>query len=175
MALTLLHRDRTKDKFGRNLHFMCRDNLTNSHEGFLEHQFDAIGTGRPTDIEQLRSHLESSPLLILLLDGVDYILDLLTPGAGGVFATVVGFGCCQNVCLLATSRIHPEIPDFRRLEVPTLSVHDAQGAIYGICHITRSPVIDNLIARLGFIHFQSICSPPPYVRTIGMNLSSERP
>ena len=151
------------------------DNLTNSQEGFLEHQFDAIGTGRPTDIEQLRSHLESSPPLILLLDGVDYILDLLTPGAEDIFTTIVEFGCYQNVCLLTTSRMHPEIPGFRRLEVLTLSVHDAQEAIYGICHITRSPVIDNLIARLGFTHFQSICSPPPYVRMIGTNLSSERP
>lgn len=155
---------------------MRRDNLTNSLEGFLiEHLFDAIGTGRTTDIEQLRSHLDSSPPLILLLDDVDYILDPLTPGAEEIFATIVEFGCYQNICLFTTSRMHPEIPGFRRLEVPTLSVHDAQEAFYGICHITRSPVIDSLIARLDFIHIQSICSPPPYVRTVGTNLSSERP
>ena len=175
VVLNLLHHDQTKDKFGRNRHFMRCDNLRNSLEGFLEHVSDAIGTGRTTDIEQLRSHLETSPPLILLLDGVDYILGPLIPGAEDIFATIVESGCYRNVCLLTTSRIRPQIPGFRRLEVPTSPAHDAQEAFCGICHITRSPVIGDLIARLDFIHFQSICSPPSHVRTIGTNLSSERP
>jgi len=150
VGLALLHHDRTKVKFGRNRHFMRCDDLTNSLEGFLERLSDAIGIGRTTDIGQLGSHLESSSPLILLLDGVDSILDPLAPEAEEIFATIEEFGCYQHVCLLTTSRIYPEISGFHRVEVPTLSGGGAQGAFYGLCHLDRSHVVDNLLARLDF-------------------------
>ena len=150
VGLSLLHHNRTKAKFGRSRHFMRCDNLTNSLQGFLERLSDAIGINRTTDIEQLRSHLESSPPLILLLDGVDSILDPLAPEAEDIFATIEEFGCYQNVCLLTTSRMYPEISGFHRVEVPTLSGSDARDAFYGLCHLGRSSVIDDLIARLDF-------------------------
>jgi len=150
VALSLLHHDRTKVKFGRNRHFMRCDDLTNSLGVFLERLSDAIGISRTTDIGQLRSHLESSPPLILLLDGVDSILDPLAPEAEDIFATIEEFGCYQNVCLLTTSRMYPEISGFHRVEVPTLSGSDARDAFYGLCHLDKSSVIDDLIARLDF-------------------------
>ena len=150
VALTLLHHERTKAKYGGNRHFMRCDDLSNSLDGFLERLSDTIGTSRITDIEQLRSHLESSPPLILLLDGADAILDPLTPGAEDFFTALERFGCCQHVCLLTTSRIYPEIPGFHRLEVPTLSRDEAQDAFYGLCRLGRSSVIDELISRFDF-------------------------
>jgi len=150
VALTLLHHNRTKVKFGWNRHFMRCDDLTNSLGGFLERLSEAIGISRTTDIGQLRSHLESSLPFILLLDGVDSILDPLAPEAEDIFATIEEFGCYQHVCLLTTSRMYPEISGFHRVEVPTLSGGDAEDAFYGLCHLARSSAIDDLIARLDF-------------------------
>ena len=150
VALTLLHHNRTIVKFGRNRHFLRCDDLTNSLDVFLERLSGAIGISRTTDIEQFRSHLESSPPLILLLDGVDSILDPLAPEAEDIFATIEEFGCHQNVCLLTTSRMYPEISGFHRVEVPTLSGGDARDAFYGLCRLDRSPTIDGLIAKLDF-------------------------
>ena len=150
VALTLLHHNRTEVKFGRSRYLMHWDNLTNSLEDFLERVCDTIHANRTTDLAQLRLHLESSPPLILLLDGVDLILDLLSPGAEDILATIEEFGSYENVCLITTSRIYPDIPGFHRVEVPTLSEDGAQGAFYSLCNLSRSPAVDDLIARLDF-------------------------
>ena len=61
---TLLH-DQTKARFGRNRHFMRYD-LTSSLEGFLERLSGAIDTDRTTSTAQLRSHLESPPIHLVI-------------------------------------------------------------------------------------------------------------
>jgi len=150
VALNLLHHNRTEAKFGRNRHIMRCDDLVISLENFLDRLSGTIGVSRTTDIEQLRSHLESSPPLILLLDGVDSILDPLVPEAEGIFATIEEFGYYQHICLLTTSRMYPDIPGFHRVEVPTLSGNGARDVFYGLCHLDRSPVVDDLITGLDF-------------------------
>lgn len=150
VALTLLHHNRTEAKFGRNRHFLRCNNLTNSLEDFLKHLSCAIGISHTTDLGQLRSHFESSPPLIMLLDGVDHILDPLAPEAAEIYATIEEFGCYQHICLLTTSRMYPGILGFHRLEVPTLSEEDARDAFYGLCHLARSPVVNDLLTRLDF-------------------------
>ena len=150
VALTLLHHDRIKVKFGRSRYFMRCDDLTNSFEGFLERLSDALDTNRTTDIMQLRSHLEASPKLILLLDGVDFILDPLAPDAEKISATIEEFGCYQQICLLTTSRMDPEIPGFRHVKVPTLSEDAARDAFHGLCNLGRSSVVDTLLNKLDF-------------------------
>ena len=150
VALSLLHHSRTKVKFGRNRHFMRCDDLTNSLEGFLGRLSGAIGANHTTDIGQLRSYLESSPPLILLLDGVDSFLDPLVSEAEDIFATIEEFGCCQHICLLTTSRMYPDIPGFHRVEVPTISGDDAGDVFYSLCNLDRSSVVDELIAGLDF-------------------------
>ena len=150
VALTLLHHNRTGIKFGRSRYLMHCDDLTNSLEDFLERLSDTIHVNRTTDIAQLRLHLESSPPLILLLDGVDLILDLLSPGAKEILATIEEFCSYENVCLLTTSRIYPGIPGFHRVEVSTLSEDSARDTFYNLCGLNRSPAVDDLIARLDF-------------------------
>jgi hypothetical protein len=150
VALTLLHHDRIELKFGRNRHFARCDDLVNSLEGFLERLSDAMGTSRATDIGQLRAHLESSPPLILLLDGVDSILDPLAPEAEEISAMIEEFGSYQHVCLLTTSRMCPEIPGFHRVEIPALSGDAARDAFYHLSHLGRTSVIDDLLAKLDF-------------------------
>ena len=166
VALTLLHHERTRVKFGRNRHFMRCDNLPNSLEGFLECLSDAIHTDRTTNIAQLRSHLESSPPLILLLDGVDLILDPLSPQADEISAAIEEFGSYEHVCLVTTSRMYPDIHGFHRVEVPTLSEDAARDAFYSLSNLGRSSAVNDLIVRLDF-HPLSINLLASFVRENG--------
>ena len=79
VAHTLLDHERTQAKFGTNRHLMRCDDLTSSLNGFLERLSDVINVDRTASTTQLQSHLESSPPFILLLEGVDLILDPLAP------------------------------------------------------------------------------------------------
>jgi len=126
------------------------DNLINSLEASLERLSEAIRANRTSDVAQLRSHLESSPPLILLLDGVDLILDPLAPEAEEICATIEEFGSYEHVCLVTTSRMHPDIRGFHRVEIPTLSEDGARDTFYSLCNLERSPAVDDLIARLNF-------------------------
>ena len=149
-ALTLLHHNRTKAKFGRNRYFMRCDDLTNSLEGFLERLSDTIHVNLPTNMTQLRSHLESSPPLILLLDGVDFILDPLAPGAEEISAVIEEFGSYERVCLLTTSRMYPDIHGFHRIKVSTPSEDGARDTFYSLCNLGRSSAVNDLIRKLDF-------------------------
>ena len=150
VALAVLHHNRTKAIFGTNCHFMHCDDLANSLEGFLERLSDATGTDRTTDIGQLRSHLNSSPPHLLVLDGVDLILDPLVPEGEEISAIIEESGSDQHVCLVATSRMHPDIHGFHRIEVPTLSEDGARETFYSRCNLDRSSAVDELIASLDF-------------------------
>jgi len=148
VALTLFHHNQTQVKFGRNRYFMRCGDITNSLEGFLECLSDAICTTRTTDVAQLRSHVQSSPPLLLLLDGVDFILDPLATGAEDISAIIEEFGSYNHVCLVTTSRMDPDIHGFHRVDVPTLCEDDALDGFYGLCNLGRSPAVDELIAGL---------------------------
>ena len=150
VALTVLHHNRTKAIFGRNHHFMHCNDLANSLKGFLERLCDAIGVDHTTDIGQLRTHLESSPPRLLVLDGVDLILDPLAPEAGDISAVIEELGSDQHVCLVTTSRMYPDIHGFHRIKVPTLSEDSARDIFYSHCNLGRSSEVDELIARLDF-------------------------
>ena len=168
VALTLLHHNQTQAKYGGNRHFMRCDNLANSLEGFLERLSDAIHASRNTDMVGLWSHLETSPPFILVLDDVDLILDPLAPGTEGISAAVEEFDGYEHVCLVAASRMYPDIHGFHRVEVPTLSEDGARDAFYSLCHLHRSSAVHDLIARVDF-HPLSIYSPTSHARTNGMH------
>jgi len=153
VALSVLHHNRTKAIFGRNRHFLHCGNLTDSLGGFLERLSDATGLSQTTDIGQLRSHLESSSPRLLILDGVDAILDPPAPEAKEISAIIEELGSNQHVCLVTTSRIYPDIHGFHRVEVPMLSEDGAREAFYNLCNLGRSPAVDDLIAELDFHPF----------------------
>ena len=91
VARTLLDHERTQVKFGTNRHIMRCDDLTNSLDGFLERLSDVINADRAASMTQLQSHLESSPPFILLLDGVDLILDPLAVSYAIIVGTYVQY------------------------------------------------------------------------------------
>ena len=88
------------------------------------------------------------PPFILVLDDVDLILDPLAPGTEGISAAIEEFGGYEHVCLVATSRMYPDIHGFHRVEVPTLSGFGARDAFYSLCNLRRSSAVHDLIARL---------------------------
>jgi len=150
IALKLLCHVRTVARFDQHRHFMRCDYLMNSLDDFLGRLSDTIGVHHPTDMAQLLSHLALSPPRILVLDGVDSILDPLAPGAVEIATAIEEIGRCKNVCLIATSRMDMKIPDFRHIEVPTLPTNDARNTFYGRCNLGRSAAVDELLADLDF-------------------------
>ena len=147
-ALTLLHHDRTKARFGRNRHFIRCDDITNSLDAFLNRLSDVVNTDRTTDMAQLKLQLKSSHPFMLVLDGVDHILDPLAPEAQEIWAKIAELGCYEHVCLVTTSRMDPDIHGFQRIKVPTLPEDDAREAFYSLSNLGRSSAVDDLVARL---------------------------
>ena len=147
IALTLLHHVRIVAKFGEYRHFVRCDGLVDSPDGFLGRLSHAIGA---SGVTQLWSHLTLSPPRLLVLDGVDFILDPLAPGATEVAAAIEEFGRYHNICILATSRMDVKIPDFRHVEVPSLSMDSARDTFHSCCGLGRSPAVENLLAEFDF-------------------------
>ncbi|KAF9781610.1 hypothetical protein BJ322DRAFT_1111533 [Thelephora terrestris] len=159
VARSVLEHHRTKAKFGGNCHLMPCDDLPNSLAAFLERLSEAI----QTNVEQLQSRLQSSPPLILLIDGVDSLLDPQGPEAEEILATIEEIGCYEHVCLVTTSRIYPYIHGFQRIEVPALSEDGARETFYNLCNLGRSSAVNTLLAKLDF-HPLSIELLASYVR-----------
>ena len=148
ITLTLLHHLRTLARFGRHRHFMRCHDLESSLDGFLSRLFEAIGAPHLEDTAQLQSHLSFSPPRILVLDGVESILDPLAPGAAEITSAIEELGRCENLCLLVTSKMDARITDSRRIEVPTLSSTGAQDVFYSRCRLRRSVEVDDIIEEL---------------------------
>ena len=144
VARSVLKHNRAKVKFGENRHILRCDDLPNSPEGFLER----LSMVTHTNATQLESRLQSPPPLMLLIDGVDSILDPPSPEAEEILAMIEGFGGYEHVCLVTTSRMYPSIHGFHRIEVPTLSEDGARATFYSLCNLGRSSAVDILIAKL---------------------------
>jgi len=110
IALSLLHHDQIEDRFGENRHFMRCDGLTNSLPSFLERLSDLIGLPPIGTMEQLRPHLPHLHPLLLVLDGVECILDPLAAESDEITSTIEEIARHQTVCILATSRMAITIP-----------------------------------------------------------------
>ncbi|KAF9789177.1 hypothetical protein BJ322DRAFT_525743 [Thelephora terrestris] len=149
IALTLLYHNQILNRFGNHRYFVRCGNLEDSLDGFLGRLSDAIGAPEPMDLAQLRSRFEASPCL-LVLDGIDSIIDPRSSGAAEIATTIEEFGRCPTVCLLATSRIKAKIPGFRRIKVSTLSEDAARSTFHSHCSLGRSVVVDKILEELDF-------------------------
>ena len=150
IALATLHHDRTQAKFGPSRHFMRCDDLINSLESFLERLSSSIKLSPTRTMDELRPHLMSLPPLMLALDGVERILDPLAKESREICTAIEEISQYEGVCLLATSRMRVDIQGFHTVEVVNLPEDGAQDIFYSLCHLTRSPTIDNLLASLDF-------------------------
>ena len=152
IALTVLHHDRIKERFGDNRRFIRCDQFPASRTHFLSRLSEAIGAGikNPEDLTLLRPYL-SSRKMILFLDNAESILDPQGTDARDIYNIVDELTRFNNICLGITSRIFTVPPHCKRPTISTLSTESALDIFYAIYNNGgRSNVVNDLVKRLDF-------------------------
>ena len=152
IALTVLHDDRVKERFGDNRRFIRCDKFPASLPHLLSRLSKAIGAGieNPEDLASLQPHLSSSEM-ILFLDNAESILDPQGTNAREIYTTVQELSRFSNVCLGITSRITTVPPHFKRPVISTLSTESACEIFYSVYdNGGQSEVISGLVRQLDF-------------------------
>ena len=152
IALTVLHHDRVKKRFGDNRRFIRCDQFPASRLHFLARLSKVIGAGieNPDDMAPLRPLLSSTEMLIVL-DNAESILDPQGTNHQEIYAVVDELCQFKTICVFITTRI-TTVPRYcKRPQIPTLSLEAACEIFYGVYGgDERSGIIDDLLQRLDF-------------------------
>ena len=152
IALTVLHHEFIKQKFGDERRFIRCDEFPTSLIHFLNRLSIVIGSGvtNPSSLAPLRLFLSSKPIF-LIIDNAESILDPNANDSKGLYAAVNELTQFENICLLITSRISTTPPSCRHIPIPTLLKNSARGvfdSIYLGGEQVDSDIIDCLLQRL---------------------------
>ena len=152
IALTVLHHERIKERFGENRRFMGCDQFPPSPAHFLARLSQVVGAGleNPGDLRSLLPFLSSGEMFIIL-DSAELALDPHGTNAREIYNIVQELCHVKRICLCITSRVPIVPPHGSCLEVPPLSMEAACDIFYhNYGDGEWTIILDDLIQRLDF-------------------------